>query len=213
MERIRMRHIFAVLGLATMVSVGTAEAQTKILPVVLHWQETSEWCWAASGEMVMEYLGGQNPREVPQCYEANEEFGRTDCCTCPTPAACVNPGWPQFDTWNFNSTTTPSGTALSWSQVMGQINNNQPFVFAWAWNGGGGHAMVAKGYFNFDLLGLSWNWIWVDNPWPPQGRCGPGGNVSGPFGGDIEVDTYAEFVGGPGYDHTHMADIYNVSYK
>lgn len=211
MKRTHMQRVFVILCLGILVSVWTAQAQIKILPVVLHWQETPEWCWATSGEMLMEYKGGTNPREVPECYQANQEFGRTDCCTCPTPAACVSPGWPQLSKWNFNDTETPG--PLSFSQVMNQINNNDPIAFEWDWNGGGAHLMVAKGYFNFDFLGFTWNLIWVDNPLPPQGRCGPGGDVSGPFGGDVEIDTYAEFVGGPGYNHTHGWDIYNVSAK
>lgn len=197
------------LCLGVVFSLTAAQAQIKILQVALQPQETSEWCWAASGQMLMDSLG---PRDVPQCYQANQEFGRSDCCSCPTPSACVNPGWPQMSTWNYNSSSTNWGTPLSWGAVMGQINNNTPFMFSWAWNGGGGHAMVAKGFFNFQFLGFNWNWVWVDNPWPPQGRC-DAGNASGPFGGDIEVDTYAEFVGGAGYDHTHGADIYNISYK
>jgi hypothetical protein len=211
MKRTHMRLVFVILCLGTLVSAWTAQAQIKILPVVLHWQETPEWCWATSGEMLMEYKGGVNPREVPECYEANQELGRTDCCTCPTPSACVKPGWPQFSTWGFNSTETP-GTPLTFSEVMGQINNNDPFMFQWDWNGGGSHVMVAKGYFNFDFFGFAWNFIWVDNPLPPQGRCGPG-NASGPFGGDVELDSYAEFVGGPGYNHTHGSDVYNISLK
>ncbi len=188
---------------------------TKLLPVTTQWQETSEWCWAASGQMIMNLLGAAHiPPNVPQCYEANQEFGRTDCCSCPTPSACAQPGWPQFDTWGFNSTQTSWGTPLTWSEVVGQIDAGKPFMFSWAWNGGGAHAMVAKGYKSgFLLPPFSQQWVIVANPWGPQGRCGPGGNASGPFGGDLEIDTYAEFVGGPGYDHTHGADIYNVVHK
>jgi hypothetical protein len=186
--------------------------RTKVLPVTTHWQETSQWCWAASGQMLMNLIGAAHiPPNVQQCYEANQEFGRTDCCTCPTPGACVNPGWPQFDKWGFNSSSTSWGTALSWSQVVAQIDAGTPFMFSWAWNGGGAHAMVAKGYSAATIGAL--RWVLVANPWPPQGRCGPGGDASGPFGGDLEIDSYAEFVGGPGYDHTHGADIYNIAHK
>jgi len=203
-------YLLATLVLAILVPAPGTSAQVKILPVALQWQETPEWCWAASGQMLMNSLG---PRNVPQCYEANQEFGRSDCCECPTPPACVSPGWPQFSTWNYNSNSTNWGTALSWNAAMAEINSGRPFLFSWAWNGGGGHALAANGYLNIKFLGLSLNWIYVDNPWPPQGRCGPGGNASGPFGGDMEIDTYADFVGGPGFDHTHGADIYNISYK
>ena len=58
--------------------------------VTLRPQETSMWCWAASGEMVMDFLG----TDVGQCDEANKRFGRSDCCNNPVPNACVNEGWP-----------------------------------------------------------------------------------------------------------------------
>jgi len=64
---------------------------SETLPVTLISQETSMWCWAASGEMTAEYIAGGN---VQQCVEANARFGRTDCCNSPTPTACIEGGWP-----------------------------------------------------------------------------------------------------------------------
>ena len=72
--------------------------------------------------------------------------------------------------------------------------------------------MVAKGYKIVFSTPVPKRWVIVSNPWGPQGRCGPG-NASGPFGGDLEIDSYAEFVGGPGFNHTHGGDIYNVVHK
>jgi len=175
----------------------------KVAHAVLHWQETSQWCWAASGQMVMEEAG---TRTVPQCYQANQRFGRTDCCSCPTPAACVQPGWPEWSTWGFNN---QSANPLSWSVLVAQIDADKPFAFAWGWNGGGGHMMVARGYSG-NLL-LRSNWVYVENPWPPQGRCGPGGDASGTFGGDFEHISYAEFIGGAGFDHTFWGADYNIT--
>jgi len=205
----------------TLLCAHAAQAQKVILPLTLHWQETSQWCWAASGQMLMEFLG---PREVPQCYEADQRLARSDCCSCPTPNKCVKPGWPDLSTWGYNSKQTNWGTPLSWSQVINEINAGRPFMFSWAWNSGGAHAMVAYGYFNFNgslFNGLSapfaithaTYWVYIANPLPSQGRCGSGGDASGPFGGDDEVVTYSEFVGGSGYNHTHGADIYNISHQ
>ena len=72
---------------------------TKTLNVQLLPQLTNMWCWAASAEMVMKYEG----HDVPQCKQANHEFGRTDCCNNPTPGACVQGGWPEFAVWGFSS--------------------------------------------------------------------------------------------------------------
>ena len=99
-----MRHVIGgwiLVAIACLLVIPSANAQISFgfVPATLYWQETDEWCWAASGETVMNYVG---PREVPQCYQANQELGRTDCCNCPTPGACVQPGWPQFDTWESN---------------------------------------------------------------------------------------------------------------
>jgi len=237
-----------VLATASPFLTPAAQAAEKLLPVTTRWQETSQWCWAASGEMIMEYIGmsSRPPREAPQCYQANQRFGRNDCCNCPTPVAtatdqgCIRPGWPEFNAWDYNSTETTWGTALTWAQVKTEIDAGRPFMLSWAWHGGGGHAMVGVGYnpgitllradfvkkpavkaLGADVVAL-WpvarpkiliDWVLINNPWPPEGRCGPGGNASGPFGGDFEVITYAAFVGGAAYDHDHGADIYSISHK
>jgi hypothetical protein len=190
--------------------IGVAHAQISfgIVPATLFWQETDQWCWAASGQMMMNYVG---PRNVPQCYEANQRFGRTDCCNCPTPNGCAQPGWPDFDAWGYNFKETP--TALSWSQLTAEVNAKRPIWFAWGWTGGGGHALVARGYEQVNILFFQEKLVLVDNPWPWQGRCGAG-NASGPFGGDsLEIHSYDDFVGGPGYNHVTWSNIYQVAHK
>jgi len=147
----RAKYLFPGLLIWSLLCAGLAQAQVRILPVTLEWQKTSEWCWAASGQMIMNFLG---PTYVPQSYEANEAFSRTDCTSCPTPDACVSPGWPQFSTWGFNSNTTSWSTALTWNQVLGQINAGKPFMFSWEWNGGGAHAMVATRILDLQFSGL-----------------------------------------------------------
>ena len=63
---------------------------TTELQVTLRPQKTGMWCWAASGQMVMEYLG----KPVEQCIQANNRLNRSDCCKSPTPDECVMGGWP-----------------------------------------------------------------------------------------------------------------------
>ena len=84
--------------------------------VNLHAQQTSMWCWAASGQMVMEFLGVS----VTQCDEANKRFGLNDCCNSPAPNHCVNGGWPEFDKYGFTFQKT-SDAPLSWEGVKSQI--------------------------------------------------------------------------------------------
>lgn len=178
------------------------------LPVTLHPQETQNWCWAASGQMVMDYLGNN----VSQCVQANNRFGLKDCCEidlCPTPTepptygalgcvGCVCGGWPEFDKYDFTFNKTTS-TALSWDQLRKQISDEpnckkKPFCFTWAWPGGGGHMMVAKGYVT--LAGT--NYVVVLDPWAP---CV----------GDEYIITYDYYVASLGH-HTHWDDYYDITY-
>jgi len=159
-------------------------------PVTLRPQETGMWCWAASGEMIMDFLG----TDVSQCDEANKRFGRTDCCNSPVPAACVNGGWPEFDKYGFGFSTT-SNAALTWDQVRDQIYcKRKPWAITWAWTGGGGHMMVGIGYTTIDGT----NWVAINDPWAP--------NV-----GDQYMRTYDQYVSGPGY--THWDDYFDVTKK
>jgi len=167
------------------------------LPTQLRSQETSMWCWAASGEMVMDYLG----TNVTQCDQANKRFGRTDCpCgQCGNdPVAnppCVIGGWPEFDKYGFTFKRT-SDAALSWDQLTKELSPNKscgktPVAFSWHWDGGGGHMMVAYGYAN--VAGT--NYVAVHDPWAP---CQ----------GDTRLITYAAWVDGAGY--SHWDDFYQI---
>ena len=146
------------------------------------------WCWAASGQMVMEFLGVN----VTQCDEANKRFGLNDCCNAPSPNRCVNGGWPEFDKYGFTFQKT-ANAPLSWEAVKSQLDcQRKPFAFAWHWSGGGGHMMVVTGYVVIDDV----NWVYVNDPWPP--------NV-----GDRYTKSYDDYVSGS--DHTHWNDYYNVT--
>jgi hypothetical protein len=158
------------------------------LNVPLRAQETSMWCWAASGQMCMNFLGGS----VTQCDEANKRFGRTDCCNNPAPGDCVNGGWPEFEKYNFKADRT-SNTALTWDQLKKQLYcSKKPVAYSWHWNGGGGHMMVAIGYAEIN----NERWVLINDPWAP--------NV-----GETSFITYEEYVSGS--NHTHWDDFYNIT--
>lgn len=179
------------------------------LPVTLHPQETGMWCWAASGQMVMHYLGNN----VAQCTQANNRFGRTDCCTidlCPSPTEpvpawpnpckCVCGGWPEFEKYGFTFQRT-TNAPLSWDDLKEQISDSpyckrKPFAFTWAWPPrpyGGGHVMVAKGYADLPVG----RFVVMLDPWAP---CV----------GDERVITYEYYVESPGH-HEHWDDFYDVT--
>jgi hypothetical protein len=163
------------------------------VPVTLNGQLQTNWCWAASGQMTMNYLHPAS--NVQQCDEANKEFGRSDCCNASVPSACNNGGWPEYGKYSFTANTT-SDAPLTWAQIQSQIYcAKKPFAFSWHWNGGGGHMMVATGYVTIGGT----NYVSVNNPWPPTG-------------GVQEIYTYDKYVGGSGWDHSHWNDYYNITY-
>lgn len=155
------------------------------------------WCWAASGEMVMDYLG----TNVTQCDQANKRFGRTDC-PCDQcgddPVAnppCVYGGWPEFDKYGFTFQRT-SDTALSWTDLTKELSSNKycgktPVAFSWHWDGGGGHMMVAYGFVSVGGT----NYVAIHDPWAP---CV----------GDTRIITYTNWVDGAGY--YHWDDFYKI---
>jgi hypothetical protein len=169
------------------------------VPVALRPQEASLWCWAASGQMVMEALHhGQS-----QCAQVNRRLGRSDCacnqCSAgPTSLDCDQNGWPEFGRYGFTSRHTRDAP-LSWDTLKEQVSDepscrNKPFAFTWRWPGGGGHMMVANGYRVVD----GERYVSVLDPWAP---CH----------GDESLFTYDYYVALPG-DHTHWDDYYDVRY-
>jgi hypothetical protein len=196
-----------ICGFTAIVIATCCPKASQSLVVTLHPQETSMWCWAASGQMVMDYLG----HNVSQCVQANNRFGRNDCCTidlcppptetaCPTPGwhPCACGGWPEFGKYNFSFNRTTSA-ALSWEDLKKQISSGsnceeKPFCFTWKWNGGGGHVMVAIGYTTIDGV----NFVEINDPWSP---CV----------GDHRFITYNAYVSGPTY--THWDDFYDITYQ
>ncbi|HEX3765980.1 MAG TPA: papain-like cysteine protease family protein [Kofleriaceae bacterium] len=186
------------LGSALAVSGCCNPASSSSLAVSLDAQQTNQWCWAASGTMTMDFLHPAS--NVQECDEANREFGRTDCCSTPVPAACVNGGWPEYEKYGFTANQT-SNAPLSWNDLRTQIDClNKPVAFSWHWNSGGGHMMVATGYFTFDGI----HFVTVNNPLPANPA------VTG--GGALEIDTYEAYVGGTGFNWSHWDDYYNITY-
>ena len=188
MRRIR---ILLCLPLLALVSLGCPKI--KVLPVGLHPQETVNWCWAASGQMVMDYLGNN----VVQCTQANNRFNRTDCpCNqCgsnpQSNPPCVWGGWPEFSKYGFTFNRT-SSTALSWANLKKELKEGRPVAFTWKWSGNGGHMMVAFGY---SIIGGT-KYVWIRDPWSP---CN----------GETRIITYSAYVSGTYY--THWDDFYVIS--
>jgi len=169
------------------------------LAVTLHAQETGDWCWAASGQMIMDYLR----HSVSQSTQANNRFGRTDCPSsqCSRAVAspsCMGGGWPEFRRYGFSFKKT-SNTALTWDQLRNEVANahscgQRPFVFSWHWPQDGGHMMVINGYVTVEGK----NYVSVLDPIPV---CR----------GDARIIPYEFYDSSPG-DHTHWDDYYDIQY-
>lgn len=163
---------------------------SKVLAVTLWPQETSQWCWAASGQMCMDFLGNN----VSQCTQANNRFGLTTCCNASIPGACVTGGWPEFNKYNFTSLNT-TNTALSWDKIRSEIDcKNRPMTYTWHWAGGSGHMVTIVGYSVGECN--QERFLHINNPLPVN------------TGSNYTI-TYAAYVAGdPG--SSHWNDYYEI---
>jgi hypothetical protein len=188
-------HIVVLYGVFLGVSTGCCNpGLIGSQPVTTAGQQTGMWCWAASGQMTMNFINSSS--NVTQCDEANKRFGRTDCCNNPVPSACVQGGWPEYEKYSFTAKTT-SDAPLSWDDLKEQIYcARKPFAFSWHWPGGGGHMMVAVGYITLNGT----NYVVVNDPLPVGA-------------GSQWVNTYEYYVGSSALGHTHWNDYYDITYK
>jgi len=168
-------------------------------------QETGQWCWAASGQMIMQYVGNVT---VPQCVQANDRLTRSDCCNMPTPVPCIEPNWPDFARYDFTSAL--SSNALRWKALKRQIATGgscrgRPFAFVWRWYAmqpdgtwaldDTAHMMVATGYRTVGTR----RFVYVQDPAPATI-------------GDFRIDDYEVFVRLDN-DHEHGHDPHDVNYR
>ena len=112
------------------------------LPVLYHRQGGDNWCWAASGQMIMEFLH----TSVSQCDQANGFLRNTPCCDNDGKGLhCDHPGWPRFGRYGFDYKTT--STALTWEQLKHEIYCEQrPVATAREFLDGSSHMVVIVGY-------------------------------------------------------------------
>jgi hypothetical protein len=163
-----------------------------VLTVALIPQSQDKWCWAATGEMIMGYMG----LDVPQCVQANQQFNRTDCCS--NPKACDSPGDLMLALNGFVYNSNYYGLRLgyqspvSFNGLASEIANHRPVAFAWSWQSGGGHAMVVIGATIRDGT----QWVTINDPLDV--------NI-----GDQADITYSTWVSVPG-DHSHAEDWWDI---
>lgn len=196
-----IRYVVAVIAGSIVWGCTCHPTPQSSLNVHLSPQETSMWCWASSGQMIMDYFG----HGISQCQQANVKFGTTacpcqQCGTNPDPnPVCVQGGWPQLEQFGFTYSRTYD-QALSWDDVQEQLSeghycDKKPFAFSWHWPGGSGHMMVAIGYKT--VAGV--NLVEVLDPFE---TCE----------GDARFIPYEEYVEKPGR-YWHWDDFYDIEYE
>ena len=167
------------------------------VPNVLRPQETGNWCWAATTQMLAQHVG----IAVTQCALANHRFGKSNCCnaqnegsSCPKTDDCNAPGWPELDFAGLTFKETE--TALSWADVQSQLFcSKKPMGYAYGTEGVVGHVLVVKGYVSVG----STNYVVLNDPWSP---CE----------GAERLITYEEYVN-PAGTSTHWTTFYNIAKK
>jgi ABC-type bacteriocin/lantibiotic exporter with double-glycine peptidase domain len=151
----------AIFSISTAVC-AVASAQTYNLNVPLRVQEHSNWCWAGSSQMVLNFFG----KTPSQCSEVNYALGINYACGNSTFNWNSNANQPNYtsaitsilNAWGVSASTVG---VLSQSNSNSRINANRPYVLLWQWTGGGGHFVVVKGY--------SGNYLYINDPWPGNG--------------------------------------------
>ncbi|OEK08764.1 hypothetical protein A8C32_00355 [Flavivirga aquatica] len=160
-------------------------------------QETNNWCWAATTQMIAQNEG----KSVSQCDLANHRFGKTNCCdfqndgtSCPKTSDCNSPGWLELDYAGLKF--SESETALSWSKLKKCIYCSKDVLgYAYGTPGVVGHVLVIKGYITV----ANTKYVVLNDPWAP---CV----------GSERLITYDTYVDPPG-NRTHWRTWYSISKK
>jgi len=164
---------------------------TGSVPNTLRPQETNNWCWAATTQMLAQHFG----ISISQCDLANHRFGKTNCCDfqnpgspCPKTNDCNSPGWLELDFAGL--TFKESASALSWTDLRKQIYcSKKPMGYAYGTPGIVGHVVVIKGYASIGGT----DYVVLNDPWSPcvgQERAIPYSEYADPAGSATHWDTW-----------------------
>lgn len=192
-----MRRSWCLLTLFAGACCSPDNSTSITLTDALRPQETSNWCWAATTQMLAEHFS----LATTQCALANHRFGKTNCCTpategvaCPKTADCNTPGWLELDFVGLKFSET--STALSWRRVKKQLYcRNKPMAYAYGTPGVVGHVLEVKGY----IVVAGTRYVVLNDPWSP---CS----------GSERLITYEQYVD-PAGTATHWNTWYDLAPK
>jgi hypothetical protein len=220
--------VLAGLAILAAATVSAREAcQERTLSLRYTPQAGSNWCWAASGQMVMELLGVEQ-RVACQCRQVEQVLGVAGCCA--TPSSCVpaggvarrcdEPRWPAFvertELYGLDYKTTCDALpnrqddegchakALGWQDLAAEICAGRPVLAAFRPRvSAQGHLVVVKG---FSIHGGRRVLIVDPKRLCPEGRACEGELDEGFW---IPYDEYAAGWGGL----VHWVDFYAIRRK
>lgn len=191
-KSLKLIGVFA--GLMLLLNACCKPEVTGSVANTLRPQETNNWCWAATTQMLAQHFNVS----VTQCSLANQRFGFTNCCdpqndgsSCPKTSDCNKPGWLMLTECGltFEEDTNP----LSWETLRKQIYcSKKPMGYAYGTPGVVGHVVVIKGYLT--LAGT--NYVVLNDPW-------------GPCNGQERIITYDQYAD-PAGTSTHWRTWYNL---
>jgi hypothetical protein len=217
------------VGIALVVSASGpagAACQERVLSLRFSPQAgaANNWCWAASGQMIMELLGEQ-AMNACQCRQAERVLGVKGCCVTPSsclpaddlPGQCDEPRWPAFverpDRYAFAYRTTCDALPnrqddeacdakpLAWNALTAEICAGRPVIAAIRSRGSArGHTVVVRGFSSRPQRRV----LVVD----PKRLCPPGRDCEGELDEGFWL-SYEEYV--TGWDGmVHWVDFFGI---
>lgn len=141
---------------STFGSTASAYVDYQTLSIPSYKQERSNWCWVASSQMAISYLGGSKTQSQIVSYVKGSVVN--DPGTNAEVIRALNYG-------GLHGSNVNGSLALS--KVISQVKNNQPIFAAISWNtspNGTGHMYVIRGFYNDTSSGRQE--IYYKDPWP-----------------------------------------------
>ncbi len=107
-------------------------------------------CWAATSHMAMRMFPPPDGGNIRQCEQANNRFGRNDCCANSTTdelgnQACDRTGWPEWSKYDFHALT---GKIINWGELVTYLcQRHTPILYAYRYvRNASLHMKIAYGY-------------------------------------------------------------------
>ncbi|MCP3966180.1 MAG: hypothetical protein GY750_04410 [Lentisphaerae bacterium] len=150
--------IFGMVFLLSQVSAGT------LTNFPYYEQEKTEWCWAATSEMVLVYYGWKGTQdEIGQLGTDgvntwNWLYGQT---SNPTRYG-VNL---ILQTLNNKIQSEPVEDKVTFNEIKQNISKGNPVPIRWGWDNGGGHILIIAGYTSSNQT------VELYDPWPGNGHA------------------------------------------